>query len=1023
MKATKRYSSLAVESEDSDLGSLASLDLGALSPTQPTESRFQHAQHDLCPGSGSSATLRQASEPRSSLATLKIPSQSSIDLLRTQNRRPGGHIRRRSSIDSALSPSLRRAPSTSSLRVDQDYLARKIPLPAQVLSDIDLARLRRWVVAFMTVQFDIDNGPLLDNIWPPYALTSEERMTVAFASFPDSSSQRLQLGAQTFVWRLPGNDGKSIWGAVFFDRARAADAKRGFHQRSLVIGTSVDAPGLFSYLVTALGQRFLGRSEGAAAIAHAAQNIINWPSPSQLGGWANVPFLGKNLNVLNTAIAEAQQKPPLQHHVIANVPLRPLSQVFAGHISELWTIWELLILGEPILVYAAGDAARASDTVMWLRSLVRPLPFDGELRPYLTLQDHDFAKVCIKTKPRPGLLVGTSNGIIRKACQHWPHVITFAADGHGRVLSSTHRRCTRRDDAVLQAAEQAAAAGNFIAADDALCCHFRALTERFLAPLSHYVSDLRRSPAQRSMAFHETDFLKALRSQGSPLVFRMRSFDGEQKKRSVAWKPRWLRRPTQLVALTLFACIALSTVLALPSQHVQARATEQLLRVVESLKTHASLYPADVLSHASARKSDWPDWYRQAGHLSKYLLRREVPLDRTLFVIIADHTYVPAIRNFDQVLRQHGHSDAVVTLCLSIDCIDRLEEHSLIGYHGYLNQSVADIKLHSNIDLAKTGYNFVFADGDVYLNPAFDPLHGMLPLSDQSWDIQMSWERNRNQTNIGWYFIRSSDYSIGYLERCLETMTRKPGWDQAIYDNEYKRLRKEAEYKGELDTLRIKILSCENNMSWMREPWQATYGNATAMAAHVAQATTIHFTCIEKNVKLLFAHLWGLWQDLDGYYSRPRPLLRLPHLNGTVDELRQQWTFARRLGTETGRQVIFPEYVTLFLDTRAEERPGFRVFYIDGDELLHSIVSSSFTEIREARGLSALSEQDVKPDTSLAALKDAISRFSSETIAVLPDFSVAARIYAESSRPQMLPMCEFIDWPREGCLRVCGNPA
>ncbi|GAA94067.1 uncharacterized protein L969DRAFT_45156 [Mixia osmundae IAM 14324] len=504
------------------------------------------------------------------------------------------------------------------------------------------------------------------------------------------------------------------------------------------------------------------------------------------------------------------------------------------------------------------------------------------------------------------------------------------------------------------------------------------------------------------------------------------SFDDLERK-SVVTKPtsHWLRRPFRFIALSLAACLALSAALALPSQDVRTRTRERLsiwsAQVVETAQGQSGwLYPSDLLSHTGLRQNEWSDQYRQAGHLGRYLLRREIPLDRTVFVIIADHTYVPAIRNFDSVLRLHGHDDAVVTLCLSVDCVDNLEEHGLIGYHGYLNQTVADIKLNSNIDLAKSGYNFVFADGDVYLNPAFDPLHGMLPLGNDTWDLQFSFERWGDQLNIGWYFVRASKYSVAYFESCLQSMMKKRVWDQAIFNTEYRRLRKEAEDTTGLDSFRIKILSCDNNLSWMQEHWQYTYGNASRMNDLIANATTIHFTCVEKSVKLLFAHIWGLWQDIDGYYSQPRPLLRLPLLTGTIDELRQQWTFARWLGKKTGRQVIFPEFVMLVNGTQTQRRTGYNTFYIESDDLLDSVVSSRYTEIRIQRGLPVLPEHKI---AATADLRDAITRVDPQIVAWLPDLSLAAAKFALSSGTDMLPLCEYVARINGGgCLRVCGKP-
>lgn len=49
--------------------------------------------------------------------------------------------------------------------------------------------------------------------------------------------------------------------------------------------------------------------------------------------------------------------------------------------SQIWLIWELVILAEPILVYSA-DPGRCSELVRWLLAMIKPLPYAGDYRPF-----------------------------------------------------------------------------------------------------------------------------------------------------------------------------------------------------------------------------------------------------------------------------------------------------------------------------------------------------------------------------------------------------------------------------------------------------------------------------------------------------------------------------------------------------------------------------------------------------------------------------------------------------------------
>ncbi|GAA5872037.1 hypothetical protein JCM3774_006588 [Rhodotorula dairenensis] len=91
--------------------------------------------------------------------------------------------------------------------------------------------------------------------------------------------------------------------------------------------------------------------------------------------------------------------------------------------STLVTLWELLVLGEPILVWS-GDPKTGSEVVEGLKALIKPIPFAGDDRPYLHVHDPDFARLCRPgEKPGTGLLVAATNPLLLMTCKHWPHIL------------------------------------------------------------------------------------------------------------------------------------------------------------------------------------------------------------------------------------------------------------------------------------------------------------------------------------------------------------------------------------------------------------------------------------------------------------------------------------------------------------------------------------------------------------------------------------------------------------------------
>ena len=74
--------------------------------------------------------------------------------------------------------------------------------------------LQRWVVAFCIIRFDLEQGQLIEECYPPGCLTQEEELEVAFSSFPDSVSQHQNLS--------------SIHDCIFFFRFwRQSNSKQG----------------------------------------------------------------------------------------------------------------------------------------------------------------------------------------------------------------------------------------------------------------------------------------------------------------------------------------------------------------------------------------------------------------------------------------------------------------------------------------------------------------------------------------------------------------------------------------------------------------------------------------------------------------------------------------------------------------------------------------------------------------------------------------------------------------------------
>ncbi|KAI3649957.1 hypothetical protein MP228_005589 [Amoeboaphelidium protococcarum] len=121
-----------------------------------------------------------------------------------------------------------------------------------------------------------------------------------------------------------------------------------------------------------------------------------------------------------------------------------LYTLFKNNMSDLYTLWELILLEQPICVMSECGQSIVSETVWYLQSLISPIVYKGEYHPYLTIQDSDFASLNrmfskdnmqMKSKAsadsqvqssdvaQSGVILGVTNPFFRKAFSTWPHIL------------------------------------------------------------------------------------------------------------------------------------------------------------------------------------------------------------------------------------------------------------------------------------------------------------------------------------------------------------------------------------------------------------------------------------------------------------------------------------------------------------------------------------------------------------------------------------------------------------------------
>eukprot|EP01126_Amoeba_proteus_P052035 TRINITY_DN6256_c1_g1_i1.p1 TRINITY_DN6256_c1_g1~~TRINITY_DN6256_c1_g1_i1.p1 ORF type:complete len:394 (+),score=80.55 TRINITY_DN6256_c1_g1_i1:761-1942(+) len=238
-----------------------------------------------------------------------------------------------------------------------------------------------------------------------------------------------------------------------------------------------------------------------------------------------------------------------------------LYTMFSRMIDKLWVLWELVLLAEPIVVMA-NSPDMCSAAVLNLISLIYPLQYMGDYRPYFTIHDPEFQALSenfvdedsssTSVAPPPnlkgkGIILGVTNPLFRREFQSWPHTLLLANNGVAtKTITIIHNKKDRTYNKTVEEScfiskykplynvvdssqltkklvkmssdEGVAGALN----DELLRRHFTQLTDQFMKPLESYFKHL--VPSKRSIsawkktpsvqAFKEADFLQTILLQG-----------------------------------------------------------------------------------------------------------------------------------------------------------------------------------------------------------------------------------------------------------------------------------------------------------------------------------------------------------------------------------------------------------------------------------------------------------------------------------------------------------------------------
>ncbi|KAF2739499.1 hypothetical protein EJ04DRAFT_508780 [Polyplosphaeria fusca] len=416
-------------------------------------------------------------------------------------------------------------------------------------------------------------------IYPPNVPFSTPDLTaICFNSFPEQQNTET-VDDMTFNFTISNNSpditltspqaphgsATVFYGSCVFRQEFDDTMKRSFNQRTLVL--------ISHHNFLAFHNRLLHQMTGNGVISDptaleaAYSQMAAWPPPSV--GRLELPFFGSmiSLDIAPHHAFPLQGLPgstPLisdkPNSIYAYEPVGSWDTImqFMPCITDLWVLYEKLLLCESVIVIAKSPQL-ASEAVSSLLDLIRPVPFAGAYKPYMTMQA-EFMSIGIDGgTPRP-FIAGITNPFLLKRIlgategkdRMRPHIL-YLQNFDGPVPTKRHhslhhkssrnalldlpgggidaqppsKRFIKSESSTLSQIESLLKLGDQTHELDPLIRrHFAELTAQFLAPINRYlatsVSPNITSPGgnYRYASFSVNDFLHNLAKHGTSVKLR-----------------------------------------------------------------------------------------------------------------------------------------------------------------------------------------------------------------------------------------------------------------------------------------------------------------------------------------------------------------------------------------------------------------------------------------------------------------------------------------------------------------------
>ncbi|KAK9243507.1 hypothetical protein V1506DRAFT_493649 [Lipomyces tetrasporus] len=295
--------------------------------------------------------------------------------------------------------------------------------------------LWKWIVCFCVLDFNVDIGPEFECIYPPVNFSEQDLKTICFSSFPEQSYPETAHTFHTFRFKptsnleLPSSASSPVlsqspfpnegylYGYVVFQQRKDTSRVRHYSQKSLALISPFEFPALFELVVRKAAKYCFGPAL-VPTLQTAAGHIACWPDPEAVMMKFNAAANGKRKGLDLAYLGDKIRV------LVSSDPLLPLAD-FVGNdsdvylfgkvgswgtlvkelvdVAELYTMYELVMLGQSVAVLA-NTPSLCSKLVSNVVDLIKPIPYTGLVRDYITMHSDIESLNIISANPVPGVI-------------------------------------------------------------------------------------------------------------------------------------------------------------------------------------------------------------------------------------------------------------------------------------------------------------------------------------------------------------------------------------------------------------------------------------------------------------------------------------------------------------------------------------------------------------------------------------------------------------------------------------------